>query len=259
MQDVPPVVSALASVLLVSAVPLFVALGLPRGEAELHRIVYRLVGFASGALLGAAFLHLIPESLADERIAGAAPALILAGFFGFFILERTLWAHQHEVSGNARHGLPPLAALNVLGDAAHNAVDGMAIAAAYLTSPALGLTTTLAVLLHEVPQEVGDYGILLHAGLPRRRAILWNLLSALSAVAGAAIVLIIGQRVAELAAAIVPIAAGGFIYIAAVDLIPQLRGASTTEVATALDTARLLLVIGLGILLTSLPLLLGHD
>jgi zinc and cadmium transporter len=240
-------------------VPLIVAVALPSEATALRRIVQRLIGFASGALLGAAFLHLIPESLADARIATAAPWLVLAGFFGFFILERTLWAHQHELSGSVRHGLPPLATLNVLGDAAHNAVDGMAIAAAFLTSPSLGLTTSLAVLLHEVPQEVGDYGILLHAGLPRRRAILWNLLSAFSAVLGAVIVLVVGRRVAELAAAIVPVAAGGFIYIAAVDLIPRLRDESAVDTASALGTARLLLVIAAGIALTSLPLLFGHD
>jgi zinc and cadmium transporter len=258
MEGIPPVVGTLVSVLIVSAVPLFVAVALPRGEAELRKIVGRLIGFASGAMLGAAFLHMLPESFADERVAGIAPALVLTGFFGFFILERTLWAHQHDVAGSARHGLPALAMLNVLGDAAHNAVDGMAIAAAYLTGPALGFTTALAVLLHEVPQEVGDYGILLHAGLSRRRAILWNLASALSAVAGAAMVLIVGQRLDDLAAVIVPFAAGGFIYIAAVDLIPQLREESVAGTASALGTARLLFAIGMGIALTSLPLLLGH-
>jgi zinc and cadmium transporter len=259
VHGIPAVWGTLISVLIVSAVPLLVAMVLPRGEAELRRIVERLIGFASGALLGAAFLHLLPESFADERVAAIAPALVLTGFFGFFILERTVWAHQHEVTGTARHGLPPLALLNVLGDGAHNAVDGVAIAAAYLTSSSLGLTMTLAVMLHEVPQEVGDYGILLHAGLSRRQAILWNLVSAMCAVAGAAVVLVVGLRLAELAAVIVPVAAGGFIYIAAVDLIPQLRGESAIGTATAFGTARLLLVIGLGIVLTSLPLLVGHD
>jgi len=254
-----PWIGSLIAVTVVSAVPLLVAVVLPSAEASLRGLVRRLIAFASGALLGAAFLHLIPESLADERVSAASPWLVLAGFFGFFLLERTLWAHQHEVASDVRHGLPPLAMLNVLGDAAHNAVDGMAIAAAFLTSTPLGLTTSLAVVLHEVPQEVGDYGILLHSGLTRRRAIQWNLVSAVSAVLGAIVVLLLGQRLISLAAAIVPFAAGGFIYIAAVDLIPQLRGESEAGAPSAAGTVRLLGLIAVGIALTALPLLFGHD
>jgi zinc and cadmium transporter len=173
------------------------------------------------------------------------------GFFGFFILERYLWSHERAWRAS-RLQLPPLALLNVVGDGIHNMVDGMVIAAAYLTDASLGMATTLAVLLHEVPQEIGDLGVLLHAGLPRRRAIAWNLASALVAIAGALGVLVVGARVTELTRVLVPFAAGGFIYIAASDLVPQLR-----EEPADGRTSALLAALALGVGLTALPLLLG--
>lgn len=249
MPAAPPAVHALLSVLAVSAIPLILALLLPHDERLLRRLVRWLVCFAVGALLGAAFLHLIPEAIAHNEDWLPAAATVLIGFLSFFVLERHLWTHQHAI-GARRAGLPPLAALNVFGDGAHNLVDGMAIAAAYLADPSLGLTTTVAVLLHEVPQEIGDYGVLLHAGLTRRRAIGVNLLSAIVALLGAMIVLLAGPSITGLSEGIVPFSAGGFIYIAAADLIPQLK-----EEPQATHTGWLLLAITLGILITSLPLL----
>jgi zinc and cadmium transporter len=236
----------------VSAVPLVIAVLLPTNEASLRRLVRLLVGFAAGALLGAAFLHLLPESLTAAGGGARQGAIVLTGFFGFFILERYLWSHEHAAWRASRLQLPPLALLNVVGDGIHNMVDGMVIAAAYLTDASLGVATTLAVLLHEVPQEIGDLGILLHAGLPRRRAIAWNLASALVAIAGALGVLVVGARVTELTRVLVPFAAGGFIYIAASDLVPQLR-----EEPADGRTSALLAALALGVGLTALPLLLS--
>lgn len=245
------VMSAVASVIVVSAVPLVVAWVLPADEATLRRTVRWLVCFAIGALLGAAFLHLIPEALSPPNDARAASVIVLGGFLAFFVLERYLWGHQHDLTAMGRARLPPLAALNLLGDGAHNFVDGMAIAAAYVTDRSLGVATTVAVLLHEVPQEIGDFGILLHAGLERRRAMWWNFLSGLIAVVGAAVVLVIGRHIAGFAVGLVPFSAGGFLYIAAADLIPQLR-----EEGGARQDGSPLVAIPLGIALTSVPLLL---
>jgi zinc and cadmium transporter len=145
----------------------------------------------------------------------------------FFVLEKLL-RHHHgtlHVHHHAEHPpAPPLAMINLLGDALHNLIDGVLIAASYLTSPTLGLATTLAVLLHEIPQELGDFGVLIHSGLPVRRAVLLNLASASLSIAGAALTLALGSvGGAALTGALLPIAAGGFVYIAAADLIPELQ------------------------------------
>jgi zinc and cadmium transporter len=242
-----PISGTIVAVALVSAVPLGVAAVLPRDPAALHRTVRWLVGFATGALLGTAVLHMIPETFAQPGGARWGGVVLLIGFFGFFLLERHLWRHQHEVTDRV---VQPTAALNLLGDAAHNFVDGMAIAAAFLVDTSLGITTSLAVLLHEVPQEMGDYGILLHAGLSRRRAIAWNLISGLVAMVGALAVLAFGSRFTVLADGLIPFAAGGFLYIASADLIPRLR----EEVHVA-QTGLLFLSMLLGVGLTALPLL----
>jgi zinc and cadmium transporter len=248
---VSPALAAVASVLVVSAVPLAVGWFLPTDEAALRRVVRWLVCSAIGALLGAAFLHLIPEALAEPGGARTASAVALGGFLTFFLLERYLWSHHHDPTDAGRMNVPPLAALNLMGDGAHNFVDGMAIAAAYTTDPSLGLATTVAVLLHELPQEIGDYGILLHAGLERRRAMSWNFVSGLIAVVGTAVVLLTRGHVDGFAAALIPFSAGGFIYIAAADLIPQLR-----EETGPVQGGAPLLAIPLGIVLSALPLLL---
>jgi zinc and cadmium transporter len=215
-------------------------------------LVRVLVGFAVGALLGAAFLHILPESLETSSNSRLIGGLALLGFFSFLELERHLWQHHHHRASRAdQRQLPPLAALNILGDAVHNAIDGMAIAAAFLTSPSVGMATSVAVALHEVPQEIGDYGVLLHAGLSRQRAIGWNLLSALAAFIGGVLVLLVGAYVADLSRTLLPFAAGGFIYIAASDLVPEL----ITETDRGKSTA-LLVAILLGTGVTLIPLIL---
>lgn len=223
---ISPWTGALLSVLVVSAVPL-AGLLLARGRLDaLQHHMMLLVAFAVGALLGGAVIHLLPE--AYERL-GPGPGLtggLLAGFLGFFILEKFLWHHHHhhfDGEEHQHHAIPPLATLNLLGDGIHNVLDGMIIAGAWLASPTLGVATTVAVFLHEIPQEVGDFGVLLHAGLPLRRAVWLNFLSGMGAVLGAILALLIGEEVAGFSATLVPIAAGSFLYIAASDLIPELH------------------------------------
>ena len=218
---------SLLSVAAVSLVSLVGLLTLSADEARLRRLAAALMSFAVGALLGDAFIHLIPEIFATGSDTLLRSLVILAGMLLFFVLEKllrhhhgTLHAHHHAEQAPA----PPLATINLLGDALHNLIDGVLIAASYLTSPTLGAATTLAVLLHEIPQELGDFGVLIHSGLPVRRAVRLNLASASLSIAGAALTLALGSLAgAALTGALLPIAAGGFVYIATADLIPELQ------------------------------------
>lgn len=238
----------LLSVLAVSAIPLGGLLLLGRGEQRLERVLQPLVAFAVGALLAGAFLHLLPEAI--ERT-GAGPRVflsVLGGFVGFFVLEKFLWrGHRHEPDDRAGAG-PPLATLNLVGDGLHNLIDGMVIAAAYTTDPVLGLTATLVVIAHEVPQELGDFAVLVYSGMPVRRAIGLNFLSGLVAVVGAVLVLAAGPALGASGDALLPVAAGGFIYIAAADLVPELHRSRKLTVSLG----QLALIV-LGIALVSVP------
>ena len=242
-----PWAATLASVLAVSAVPLGGFLLLARGEERVERMLQPLVAFAVGALLAGAFLHLLPEAIAEL---GAGPPVflgVLAGFVGFFVLEKFLWrTHGHQPRDRARGG-PPLAKLNLVGDGLHNLIDGMVIAAAHVADPALGLTTTLAVLAHEIPQELGDFAVLVYGGMPVRRAVGFNLLTGLTAVAGAVLVLAAGPALGS-PAVLLPVAAGGFVYIAAADLVPELHRSRRL----AVSLGQLALIV-LGIALVSVP------
>jgi zinc and cadmium transporter len=214
-------IRVLLSVGVVSAVPLG-GLLLSRFSSELlSRLVPSLVSFAVGALLGGALLHLVPEAIARIGPGATLSGYVLAGFLGFFVLEKFLWGHEHQGLGGGR--VPPLAALNLLGDGLHNIIDGAVIAAAYSAGTAVGVATTVAVFLHEVPQELGDFGVLVYSGLPPRRAVWFNFLSGLAAMLGAVATLGVGGAASGLTDALLPVAAGTFLYIAASDLIPQLQ------------------------------------
>lgn len=178
-----------------------------------------LVSYAAGALFSAAFLGLIPE-MVEINVSQAAFASILGGIIIFFVLERFLsWYHHHM--GNAR--VPIFNYMIIIGDTMHNFIDGVIIAAAFIADFALGVTTTLAVLLHEVPQEIGDFGVLLHGRMKRKSIIFYNVLSALVALAGAAIAYFFLLAIEGALPFFIGIAAGGFIYIAGTDLIPETR------------------------------------
>jgi len=210
------------SVLAVSLVSVVAFLFLPLAKKRLKNIVLYLVAFSAGALFGDAFIHLLPELFEKMPSKTQLSLFVLAGILLFFVLEKFIrWRHCHiDVSENH---LPPLAALNLVGDGAHNFLDGAIIAASYLVSAPLGVATSLAVLFHEIPQEIGDAGVLLHSGLSFRRALFFNFLSALSAVLGALLTLLVGEKMADFSLAVTAVAAGGFIYIAGSDLIPELQ------------------------------------
>ncbi|MCI0587087.1 MAG: ZIP family metal transporter [Planctomycetes bacterium] len=220
-------VASLLSVAIVSLASLGGVLTLSFGEGRVRLLSAILVSFAVGTLLGDAFLHLIPEACAGPGATLRPSLLILAGMLLFFVVEKLL-RHRHGPLHRHEHPEPAarseLAAMNVIGDAAHNFLDGLLIAASYLGSPELGMSTTLAVLFHEIPQELGDFGILVHSGLSVRRAVLLNLASASAGLLGAVLALLAGSVAGEaVTTLLVPVAGGGFVYIAAADLIPELH------------------------------------
>jgi zinc and cadmium transporter len=224
---VAPWILSLLSVVAVSLVSLLGLATLSLSEARIHRLAAVLVSFAVGALLGDAFIHLIPEAFASAPVGMRSSLLILAGMMIFFIVEKLL-RHQHGPLHRHHHpeegGGKALAAINIVGDAIHNFIDGVLIGASYLASPTLGISTTLAVLFHEIPQELGDFGILIHSGLSIRKAVLLNLASASVAIVGTLVALFAGSIAGtKLVALLVPVTAGGFVYIAAADLIPELQ------------------------------------
>jgi zinc and cadmium transporter len=219
-------IGSLVSVALVSLVSLAGVATLSMNERLLRRLALVLVSFAVGGLLGDSFIHLIPEAL--ESGATVATSLwILGGMLLFFVIEKLLRHHHGPLYSEFHPGetaRPELAAINVIGDAVHNFVDGAIIAASWLAGPMQGIATTIAVVLHEVPQELGDFGILVHSGMSVRRAIVMNLASASTAFAGGILVLLAGEAWGEsLESILIPLGAGGFVYIAAADLIPELQ------------------------------------
>jgi zinc and cadmium transporter len=217
-----------------------------------------LVSYAIGALLGAAFLEVIPHAFEKgaPREAGLA---IIAGIFGFFVLEKLLiWRHCHtencEVHDPHAHDQGRSGALIIVGDTVHNFVDGVLIAAAFLQSTELGIIAALAIIAHEIPSEVGDFLILLHSGYTRARALALNLLSSLATLVGGVGGYYLLPVFAQWEAALLGIVAASMIYVAVADLIPGLHRHPHPR-----DTASQALLIALGIgTIAGVRLLLAH-
>lgn len=208
-----------ASTLIISLLSLAGIFTLVLKEKILHQILLSLVGFSAGALAGGAFLHLLPESL-EQLPAGTTFLYALLGFSLFFLMERIFyWRHCHE----GKCDVHAFTYLNLLGDGLHNFIDGLVIAASFIISVPLGVATSVAVASHEIPQEIGDFGVLIYGGFSKVRALFFNLLSALMAVLGGVAGYFLSSTVSGLAVALLPITAGGFIYIAASDLVPELH------------------------------------
>jgi len=246
---------SLVSVILVSLISLIGIVTLWWKTVDMNKITILLVSFAVGALFGDAFIHLLPESF--ERLgSGLGTSLaVMGGVLIFFVLEKMIrWRHCHCLTDNAQH-YHPVAVLNLLGDAVHNFIDGMLIAASFIAGPALGLATTIAVVLHEIPQEMGDFGVLVHSGLSVKKALWFNFLTALTAVLGAVVVLIFGAYFTEFSAFLLPVTAGGFLYIAGSDLIPELHQGCDLKVSNAIKQ---FCAIVLGVAIMALLTLLEH-
>ena len=202
-----------------------------------------LVSFAIGALLGAAFLEIIPHAF-ELGEAHQVAFSILAGIFGFFLLEKLLlWRHCHTEHCEVHdHDRGRSGALIVVGDTVHNFLDGVLIAAAFLQSTELGVVTAVAIIAHEIPQEVGDFLILLHSGYSRVRALAMNVLSSAATVLGGLLGYFALQHVVEFEAVLLGIVAASMIYVAVADLIPGLHRRPELR-----DTAFQALLIALGI------------
>ncbi len=209
------------SVFLISLVSLIGVFTLGIKTKSLKKILIHLVSFSAGALFGGAFFHLLPE-LVEEGFTIIISISILSGILIFFILEKVVhWQHCHMPI--TKEHVHPFAYMNLVGDAVHNLLDGVIIASAYMINVSAGLATTIAVLFHEIPQEIGDFGVLLHGGFTKTKALLLNFLTALFAILGVAIVFLAKDMVDNIEFILVPIAIGGFIYIAGSDLIPELH------------------------------------
>jgi zinc and cadmium transporter len=220
----------------------FVGIAMFGLRKEIHdRILLALVGLAAGGLMGSAFLHLLPEALAFSAQEDIF-LITLLSFIGFFLVERILhWHHCHQGHHHETH---TFGTMSIIGNTIHNFIDGLVIAASFVLDWRLGVTTTLAVILHEIPHEFGDYAILVYAGYSRLRALLLNALTAVAAILGGIIGYYAALSSVSFEIALIPIAAGGFIYVAGSDLIPEFRNDRDGS-SVALTFAMFVLGVGL--------------
>ena len=189
---------------------------LPR--TTLERIILPMVGLAAGSLLGGAMLHLIPESVEALGNTTGVYLAVLIGFGVFFVLEQFLhWHHCHRTEHDAHQ---PLGYLILIADGLHNLIGGLAVGGAFIVDLRVGAIAWLVAAAHEIPQELGDFGVLVHGGWPPRSALLWNLGSALTFLLGVLVAYAMASHVQV--AYLLPFAAGNFIYVAAADLLPEL-------------------------------------
>ncbi|TDK66596.1 ZIP family metal transporter [Sapientia aquatica] len=238
--------TAIAGVISITAAAIF-------SFSMLSKMVERMVSLSVGIMLSTCFLHALPEAFESKADTHALFALLLGSLLGFFLLEKFAilrHSHHHEDDGHHHaHGHDAHQAgksgwMILVGDGMHNFTDGILIAAAFLANPQLGIVTGLAIIAHEIPQEIGDFIVLLNAGFTRRRAYMYNLLSSLMAVVGG----VLGYYTLESASNLIPyvlvIASSGFIYIAVSDLMPQMQRRATLK-----ETIPQIILIGLGVLI----------
>jgi zinc and cadmium transporter len=193
---------------------------------KIKKISSFFVSVAIGTMFADAFLHILPE--ANENLPSlTVGSLVLAGIIGFFLFERIFhWQHEHDPNCSEEHencGGKSMGYVVLLGDGLHNFIDGILIGASYFISIEVGIATTIAVVLHEIPQEIGDFGILIHSGFTNKKALFYNFLSAFTAFAGLGFALLLQNFASQFSLWMLPITAGSFIYIAGSDLIPDLH------------------------------------
>lgn len=214
------IIYAIAATIAVSLVSLISVITLSLSESTTKKLSFLLVSVSAGTLIGDVFIHLLPE--AAKTSSEAFWLWVIGGIGIFFVLEKIIhWRHCHVLT--SKDHPHPVGTMNLVGDGFHNFLDGALIAGSFIVSIPLGITTTIAVLVHELPQEIGDFGVLIHAGYTKARAIFWNFISALTAVLGAVAIFAFGDITPSIGEIFVPITAGGFIYIAVSDLLPELR------------------------------------
>lgn len=197
-------------------------------KKQAESLVHVLVSFAAGALLGTAFFELLPEAVEHAEEIGIEPPIflfVLAGILLFYLLDRGIHWFYHHRNGKKKHDshARPTVPLVIVSDSVHNFIDGVAIAITFMVNPALGVVTTLAVAAHEIPQEIGDFAVLLHEGLSRKKVILINIVSGLLSVVGALLAFAIGEQVEAILPYALAITAGFFLYISLTNLIPEIH------------------------------------
>jgi zinc and cadmium transporter len=233
---VTAVTATILSVVLVSLVSLVGVFSLGFYKKVLSKSLMFMVSLSAGTLFGGAFLHLLPEAIGDNTFTTQTALLVLSGIVVFFILEKIIHMHHHHhdhestpkknenLSSHIHHDKPKhVGILNLVGDGVHNFLDGLIIAGSFLINIPAGIATTIAVVLHEVPQEIADYGVLLYAGFSKPKALLFNFLSGTISIVGAIVGLSFAGQAEQFLTIIIPFAAGGFIYIAGSNLIPELH------------------------------------
>lgn len=204
---------------MLSAASLVGAFFLVMNEKTIKKIIHPLVAFSAGSLLGGALLHVLPEAIEAHGEMQPVFISVLIGFSVFFLLEQFIhWHHCHKTPSEHHH---PVTYLILISDALHNFLDGLAIGAAFMIDVRLGLLTSLVIATHEIPQEMGDLGVLIHGGWAVKKALLFNFLSGLTMIAGGLLAYAIGREINI--AFLLPFAAGNFIYVAASDLIPEVK------------------------------------
>jgi zinc and cadmium transporter len=191
-----------------------------------------LISLSVGSLFGDAFIHLLPEAF-DAINSISVSLYVLLGIVIFFVLEKFIhWHHSHDSNemeslqehcGESCTKVEPVGYIVLIGDGVHNFIDGVIIAISFLANPEIGLATTIAVILHEIPQELGHFAVLIHSGFTKTKALLYNFISALTALFGAIVALLFASRAEFIVPNLLALAAGGFIYIAGSDLVPQLH------------------------------------
>ncbi|HII39449.1 TPA: ZIP family metal transporter [Candidatus Micrarchaeota archaeon] len=239
----------IVSLLLVSAVSLVGILVFWLKPTHLTKALLVTVSFSAGTLLGDAFVHLLPEAV-ENGFTLQVSLSFLAGVIAFFVLEKFVhWRHCHQPT--SREHPHSFGVMNLVGDAFHNFIDGLIVGGSYIVSLPLGIATTTAVVLHEIPQEMGDFGVLLSAGFSKRKAITLNLLTALTAVLGGVAAFALSSSVDGFSTALIPFTAGGFVYIAVADLIPEMHK-ETKPVKSAMQLIGI--AAGIGIMIALLAL-----
>lgn len=210
---------ALAASIVVSLISLVGIFGLLFKDAWLNKILVPLIGFSAGGLIGGAFLHLLPEAL-EQAVPQVVFIYLILGFIAFFILEKYLhWRHCHEDACK----IHPFTYLSLIGDGVHNFTDGLLIGTSFLINIHFGVVTTLMIAMHEIPQEIGDFGVLVYGGFSKAKAIYFNFIIALTCVLGAIAGYFISVNIRNFSGFLLPFTAGGFVYIAACDLVPELH------------------------------------
>ena len=230
------VLYSLASVLIVSLISLVGVFAIVLSSKFGRKILTFLVSFSAGALLGDVFIHLLPDLAEEGKFTFEISLYILGTIVAFFVMEKYIHWHHHHDEGEEHKNTHPLVFTNLIGDGIHNFIDGLVIGSTYLLDIKLGIATTIAVALHEIPQEFGDFGVLLYGGLSKGKALFFNFLSALTAVAGTLLALKL-RETENLTNILLALGTGSFIYIATADLIPQIHKEREKEFTQLLSFA----------------------